>query len=707
MKTCPKCSTEVNDTAIYCKICGTKLDGETSSAQQGQGITCPNCGKVLMPTAKFCDMCGTPVDNAPVIPPPPKDFSLIGPYIHWNILPEQIAVKIDENDIAAYGRDVKGVSIQYGVKALFFFNGKLLAELDAGSYTFKDLGADEPRASKPPKTDATSKDGKKAEKKKLFGSFINRITSCFSRAGRERARNAGLTNRIPANVPPISIILVRTTDFPLVFTFQNVSTANIRSDIGLRIQCRIADIADFYSRNLSGDRKMVTLGHLGQEMEPIFNKEVNLFCATVSPDRINNNADIQRRLLLHLQANLAGIYPFLSLTNVITLTSSNTELEELRRLREELYVSEQTLAETMKRNVFNARMQEEMTRQGLRMQGIRNSGELGLRQLSDKQTISMAQMDAALAAAKEKIFEEMALTEDEKAKFDMMLAAQRQLREAKSEDEVEAAMLVFEKNGLLRQQEMDNLRHMITQDAKVRDLNDIQILSLATMRNQQELEQKKAEWERQYENDQLDHQIAQDRKKDGFRSEHFRTELEMERLKREQDIDLDHEEMLKQMELAKLGQDLLQKSKDAENRRQLELDESQRKLTQIFAGMSAEQILAANPNITPEAAQALAEKFKAEAAAAHAQTQDDKTMLLMQQLLQMKQQELDRTRADANANNDRVVDVMKSTVNAVGGMGQTNRTPPQNPPAGARVCPNCHAQVEPGAVYCNNCGQKL
>ena len=123
--------------------------------------------------------------------------------------------------------------------------------------------------------------------------------------------------------------------------------------------------------------------------------------------------------------------------------------------------------------------------------------------------------------------------------------------------------------------------------------------------------------------------------------------------------------------------------------------------------MTPEQIMASNPNLTPEVAQAFAEKFKAEAAAAHAQANDDKTMLLMQQLLQIKQQELDRTRADANANNDRVVDAVKTTINAVGGMGQTNRTQPQNPAGGATVCPVCHAYNEPGAAFCCRCGQKL
>ena len=213
---------------------------------------------------------------------------------------------------------------------------------------------------------------------------------------------------------------------------------------------------------------------------------------------------------------------------------------------------------------------------------------------------------------------------------------------------------------------------------------------------------------------------------DGYQDERFRSELEKERLKREQDTDLEHEERMKQLETMRELMAIRQEREDAEHRRNLEMErthaQSQQEITRIYTVMTPEQIMAANPNITPEAAQALAEKFKAEAAAA----QNDKSMQLMQQLLQMKQdhaqdlldakqQELDRTRADVNANSDRFVDAMKTTINAVGGM-------PQPPPSGSassksapsssagtasRVCPKCKSPVEDDAVFCDDCGLRL
>jgi hypothetical protein len=690
-------------------------DDPSAGEAQPAGRVCPNCGQQWPESARFCKACGTklagaenpPAENAePGVPPSPsKDFTLIGSFIHWNILPEQIAVKIDENDIAAYGREVKGVSIQDGVMALFFFNGKLTAQLGAGSYPFKDLGVD----TKQKKDASADKDKKKPDKKKLFGSFVNRIVSFFPGRSRERARNAaaaGLTNRIPANIPPVSIVLVRTTDFPLVFTFPEANTANLRSEIGLQTLCRVTDIAAFYSRILSGDRKMVALKEIAETLEPSFRREIDMFFATVSPEQVNFNAELQDRLLARLQAAVPQVHPFISVVNIVSLTASNAELDGLRRLREDLYVSERTLEETMRRNVFLSRMEEARSEQDLRMRDIRNAHGLSARRKDDAQSVSLEQMDVSLAAARETIYEEMSLTEDEKAKFNMMLAAQRMLREAKSADEVEAAMQEFAKNGLLRQREMDNLRHEITHDARLRDLNDIQILSLATMRNQQELDRKKLEWEMQAEKDRLDHQIEQERKKDGFQTEHFRTELEMDRMRKEQDSDLNHQDRLKRLERLRQLQTIRQEKENAQHLRNLETEavraENQREITRIYKDMTPEQIMASNPNISPEAAQALAAR-------------NDKSMEFMQQLLQMKQEEIERTRADANANSDRFVDGMKTTISAFGGMmGQQpsmNRMPGTSGAPGSRPfsaeCPRCHRPVEDAAVFCDNCGLRL
>ena len=187
----------------------------------------------------------------------------------------------------------------------------------------------------------------------------------------------------------------------------------------------------------------------------------------------------------------------------------------------------------------------------------------------------------------------------------------------------------------------------------------------------------------------------------------------------------------------------------------------------------AKQIMAANPNISEAAAQALAKKFEAEAAAAQndrtaqmateqknemkdfmQQMMSQQMQMSMQQMQMMrdtsianasafsgmqqtmmgaKQAELDRTRADAAANNAMMLDGMKTTVGAMSGIvgaaaahaapaspapsaaaapAAVPVAPPSAPqakamPPTAPKCPSCGAELEPGAAFCGECGASL
>lgn len=859
MKKCPNCSAELKDTARFCMACGMKLNVEPSAGQDSeQKIPCPKCGNLLKLTAKFCIACGTRLnaagapsdsDTAPSSAPP-KDFSLIGANIHWNILDGQLAVKIDENDIAAYGKVVKGISVQDGVKALFFLKGELISELNSGTYSFKELGGDEFRP-KQPKEAAASSMEKKAEKKSIWGNIVGFFTR---RANRERARAAGLTNRIPANIPPVSIILVRTADFPLVFDLKGINTANIRCDVGLHILCKITNINEFYY-SLLLDRKMVCFEDMRQKLAPIFSREVDIALSGVPENQVNRNSRLQNQLLPSLQIAVSRIYPFISITSILDLTCTKAELEELRRLSEELYIAEQELNAAMRRNEFMVRLQAEKNEQELirlqqenahknEMQDAMDAQTLHERNRENKQnnslrdlnyanevdnlradashaetvqdinqsyvanstekanahTVQMARMESAKESDLEKIFEEMAVTADEKAKFLTLLNAQRQIREAKSEEEVNAALHEFEKSGLLRKQEIDNLRRQIAHGEKLNEMNDDQILALTTMQNQQTLDEKRIDWEilmgkrqlaskielenMQYEhqadlrNREEDHDDSRREKDAQFSDKRREADFDFSTRERKTNIELERDEMQVQLDLLKQTQAIRAEKEDAEHKRRMEAEQAERNFrlddkrldlqaqqqrldaenrnTSIYATMSFEQIMAANPNISPEAAQALAEKFKADTATAQnneklqmaldnknevkdillqqqamfqqmfmAQQQQQERIILgqqqqqqnvadmkysfSQQMLDAKQQELERTRADASANSDRFVDGMKTTITAVGNMKSQQPVPPSSSgrQKAMSVCPECNEPIVAGASFCENCGHKL
>jgi hypothetical protein len=151
--------------------------------------------------------------------------------------------------------------------------------------------------------------------------------------------------------------------------------------------------------------------------------------------------------------------------------------------------------------------------------------------------------------------------------------------------------------------------------------------------------------------------------------------------RRRAEMQLDREEQQNQLDMLRQAQAIRMEREDAEHRRTMEVEklkadaklESQR----IYAGMSFEQIMAANPDISPEAAKALAQKFNSdskdellkarEADMVRQSAQQMEMMKMMQQMaiagmgakqsfqdemIAAKQAELNRTRDDANLNQD-------------------------------------------------------
>jgi len=86
MQTCPDCQNLVNDTAIFCDICGLQLNSdpiqEPDLADQSSAASlngCSACGYQNMPGETFCQNCGVqlpPVSSTPPPPPTPIHSSI-------------------------------------------------------------------------------------------------------------------------------------------------------------------------------------------------------------------------------------------------------------------------------------------------------------------------------------------------------------------------------------------------------------------------------------------------------------------------------------------------------------------------------------------------------------------------------------------------------------------------------------------------------
>ena len=831
MKNCPNCNKELRDEAKFCSGCGYKFPMGNNT------FSCPQCCNPLRAGAKFCGKCGTKLqavetaveikNNTPASENIPN-VGLAGSFIHWNILQGQLAVKIDEKDIAGYGSTVKGIDIQEGVKALLFIHGKLIGELPSGHYPFKDWQEEIPQGDKPG----------------MLRRFAGAICNILPQKWKEKAESLGL---VSSAVPPFSFVLIRTNEFPLIYNLANIPTSTVSCNIGLHLLCKISNVNDFYTNHLL-DQKFIGFEKIATRLDQAIKTQINYAFSNINPEQVSNTPQISDLLIQKLQPVISEIYPYIQLTRILNVSAQNEDLDNFRRMAEELYVSERELVELTKRNDFLNRMQiatndQEITRlkmdyahensvtdinqsqeelaarrdsmHDVTMQSIANAQELTELRMSTAQDVEASKIEAQFAADKEKIYEEMALTEDERAKFDLMLSAQKKLREAKSEEEIAVAMQEFRKSGLLREQEIEALQHQIAHNAQLRDLNDAQVLSMATMQNQIALDQQKLEWEIQIGNKRIQNQFDRQRIEDAYHDEKRDKEYNFTDQRREKDadfsdrrrdadatyedrrrnadavyedsrrrsnIDLDRQEQENQLDMLQKAQAIRQQREAAEHQREMEAAEAARRheldtqrLAQeaekakldaaneekrIYAGMTFEQIMAANPNLTPQAAQALAKKYEAEAEAAKAQAamaQNDKTaqmamdqqnqmMAFMQQqmammkdismaginagathqqaMLDAKQAELDRTRTDASANSDRFVDGMKTTINAVSNMNRPMQCQPQNvlPPQAPQTvvqstpvpmtkqmikCPKCNSEITAGEAFCSECGESL
>lgn len=733
MKICinPACRKEISDNAKFCGYCRTQQIENKTLVENVEKHVCPKCKATLSPTAKFCAACGTKISQESLVvaqsqaDSEEKVDNLRG-YVTWSVLPGQLAAKIEEKDIAAYGK-VKGLYIAPGTKALFFVNGKFAGDMESGTYPFKEFDKE-----------PTNEEG---EKKRGFFRFIRNVAN-FVRNGVNTLLGR---NDSSNNTPLYSVVLYRGVEFPLIFDINKAPTSTVSCDIGVHVLGKIANINQFFE-SLMLDTKMISFEWLSTKLSPAVTAVIKSCVLNADAMNIGKDEVLNNNIFESIKVKIQEIYPYITLTQIISITSVNEELEKLRRLKEELYIAEEELVHLQKRNNFMNRLQGEENANKLRE----------------------ARSESDFKRLMNEIVRDDMKNEDEMEAYALMLAAERELREAKSDADVSNALDKIEQTKLLSKEELETLRTQVEHRRKLVEIGNEKELSLlnieashliamATLQNEKEQDRAKLQWEieignKRLENEllrsnmQLDNELAQQRKRDALKNE-------------QRYSDLDYEKKMAQdkLELLKAAQDIRREREDAEFQRELERKkaENEHEIAKIhatnevelanianekarieaMAGMTAEQIMVMNPNVSPEAAKAMAERWKAEAAAKDAdkieemsreRVNDVKDMMAQSMemfkalvgaqvanngsMMAEKQRELDRVHADAERNNDRILNTVTATVSAMSPKMPQDQPSPAAPSVTMRaqtICPSCGAKCMDGSSFCEECGNTL
>lgn len=624
---CPKCGNQLKDTAKFCGKCGTKIEQQAAPVANA----CVECKNELKSGAKFCGKCGTAqpqrqsTDNTPA----EQENSTKG-FIMWEMQPGQVALKLTEQIFSEYSK-AKGVVIPEGYLAMVLCGGKLQTMLDAGVYRF----------------------GQKAESNagvgaRIAGFFTGLFSSRSNKSLEQNKKDIEVVAQAVQNRLPVEIVVCRSSNFSLPFSFKKVPTSSIKVDVGLLLSVQVSNLLALYKNHLI-DKTVLPAEILATELSVQLEETVHQTLMVLSPEKITLNSELKTTLLEELKALFGSKMPFIECVDLLKISTEREELQRLEQLSEEMYLSERELEQLTRRNEFMNRLTQEQ-----------NNAEL---------------QNAANTA-----------------EFNRQLAQ-------------------INKDNLLTEEELAIVQREIQERAEDHEFERTRAMDMLVMQHQHDMQSAQIKMEEEQGTRLFNIHMDRQRQTDDYTDERRRKEM-----------DLDKEEQLGQLDILKQAQDIRQQREQAEHDRKMD-EKNQDHSNEMekldkFSGMSAEQIMVANPNITPEAAKAMAAKFQAEAAekaadnrAETAQTQMHMMKEFMEQQMQVvrdmsvanqqamanmaegKEREIERTQNMMDKNEDRYADVVREQIKA--GSKQQGK-----------FCGSC-GQEAGEDVFCPECGNRV
>lgn len=719
---CQNCNSELLEGAKFCTTCGTPV------AAQPAGGVCGKCGARLLPGAKFCTTCGAPAAAAPESAPAPEaqaaeggELAAVKQKIFWNIQKGEVACRVNESEFVSYD-SAQGLIVNDGTTAYIKANGKVLAEIHGGIYDFVDPDELE--------RILESRRGGAAGALAGGGRFLinallgRRVKDKFDKSGDpERQRSLDAVIESMKRHEAFSLTLKLDKSFSLVFGSgtaeemaefkpMTVRTKLLDLQMGLRAIFRISDFDRFAEYFLTDERVATTL-KIAAKLQPTIQNAVQAVMQDREVAGTSIPADVVELITAKIVAAGDQFYG-LTLERVAEVAASNEDLERLRSLSRELYLSEQELDFLRRTNDFRNRLATE----------------------TNGQAIADARSDLQLYQGLQEVNKDRLLAEDELDKFYTVLSREKRIRDAQSEEEVEAALSDIEKTGLLREEDVENLRIDIAERRYQRG----QVIKLMQLKDEIEFEKVRTAGEGQIAVETMrqglelqELTLAHRRREDEYSDDRRAKEREQMRADRETELELDDAEMNAQIERLRKVKEINREDKKMDLDHEREMERLKQEALDKKARMTAEQLMAvaAGENLDSQAAVKFAESFSAgknveqvqqaaEARIADSQRHEDRMLEMMREMKEMattmtghivqnKDEERDRYRERMERQEERVDKTQDSALEYATRNNQqaAPKPQPQAPQSVGRVCPDCGTVVAQGVRFCAHCGRDL
>ena len=434
-------------------------------AQSTTANACPQCGAPLREGAKFCTKCGCKVGNAPASavssedkkPQVAEDMGTAKGRIYWNIQPGQIARVITEQEFDSYSK-VQGIIISEGTTAYIRANGHTIASISGGTYDFiADAG--QPAA----------------ELKESVRQGWSVLTSLFkSRSSKAAEAAAGPTpeelykqqqQAILENAKrgvAFSVVILLDKAFPLyvgakqanlddyaTFVPMKIQTRYLEMAVGVNAYFKITDPERFIIHYLT-DKQLANNAIVVDEIADT----VRVTLQEVLGDQEFKENRIPKELHGAIKERLNEVateaFFGISIVRIVEISAENKDLERMAALSRELYLSEQELDYLRRTNDFKNRLAD----------------------ANNSQRLHEANSEAELRRQLDAINRDNLLQENELKIFEHLLQNERIVREAKSDEEREAALAAIAQSQFVREADMQMLKQQKASAIQLMQLRD-------------------------------------------------------------------------------------------------------------------------------------------------------------------------------------------------------------------------------------------